>query len=65
MIMRKNKVPYYTVYLNKSDKVVAFGRSEECAAMLGLTMQGFYSILYHCRNCENPMYAVVIDKEEV
>ena len=64
MNMRKNKSAYYTVYLNKNDKVVAFGRSDECAAMLGLTMQGFYSILHHCRVCENPMYAVVIDKEE-
>ena len=63
--MRKYKKSYYTVYLNKNDTVVAFGSSYDCAAMLGLTMSGFYSILHHCRVCENPMYAVVIDKEEL
>ena len=43
------RTPYYTVYDNRTDEVLAFGRSEECARQLGVTLGSFYSILSRSR----------------
>ena len=37
---------YYTVYLNKTDKIVAVGDSEECRKQLGKTsLASFYRLV--------------------
>ena len=50
---------YYTVYDNKTDRVVAFGRAEECTQMLGLkSVACFYSIV--SKSHRRKKYSVVV-----
>lgn len=36
---------HYTVYLRKTDEIVAVGTAEECALQLGLKRGSFYTIV--------------------
>lgn len=59
----KYNSPYYTIYDNDTDNILAFGRSDECAAMLGITIGSFHSIVSRARNPEaESKYAVVIER---
>ena len=36
---------YYTVYLSKTDEIVASGTSIECAKIMGKSLNGFHSMV--------------------
>ena len=52
---------YYTVYLNNTDEVVAFGTSKECAAQLHKSINGFHSLVSKNRNGIHHKYTIIID----
>ena len=39
------ELPYYTVYLSKTDNIVASGTAKECAHQLRKSINGFYSMV--------------------
>ncbi|MGN0830847.1 MAG: hypothetical protein ACI4NI_06065 [Candidatus Ornithospirochaeta sp.] len=50
---------YYTIYLRKTDEVVAFGNSEECAAMMNRSLSSFYCMVNRNRNGKQHKYIIV------
>jgi len=54
--MTKKDVLYYTVYLKKNDEIVAFGTAEECAKMLNITLDSFYSAVTRTKKGERKKY---------
>lgn len=54
----------YTVYLNKTDEIVATGTSRKCAASLGLTLDSFYCMVSRVRRGKNQKYSVVTTEED-
>lgn len=54
---------YYTIYLEKTDEIVAFGTGEECARMLKKTMNNFRCLVSRSVSGENKKYLIV--KENV
>ena len=53
----------YTIYLNKTDEVVAFGSSRECAKALGMSRDSFYSMVSRVKKGKNRKYSIVIKNE--
>lgn len=53
---------YYTVYLKKSDEIVAFGTSEECASQLGFRNRStFHNIASLSRKGKRKKYEIIVD----
>lgn len=52
---------YYTIYLNSSDEIVAFGTSKECAEQLGTSISGIYNIACKTRKGVLKKYTVIKD----
>lgn len=52
---------YYTIYLKKTDAVVAFGNSEECAAMMNRSLSSFYCMVNRNRNGKQHKYIIVTE----
>ena len=55
------KRKYYTVYLNKTDEIIAVGDSAQCAKRLHTTVGSFYSTVTNCKKGKNFKYSIVID----
>lgn len=53
---------YYTVYLSKTDQVVASGYAEECAEQLKMSSHSFYSMISRVKSGANHKYEVDISK---
>ena len=47
---------YYTVWLHATETVVAFGPVEQCARMLGMTTDTFYSTISRINSGYNKKY---------
>ena len=61
------KYVYYTVYLAKNDRVIAFGLAEDCAKMLGMNKATFFSTVSHAKKGDNGKYEIekeIIDGDE-
>lgn len=61
------KYVYYTVYLAKNDKVIAFGLAEDCAKMLGMNKATFFSTVSHAKkgaNCKYEFEKEIMDRDE-
>lgn len=54
---------YYTVYDSRTDDVLAFGESMQCAKMLGITHASFYSMTSRVRAGKCDKYALVIEQD--
>ena len=54
---------YYTVYLAKTDEVVAYGTSAECAKQMGKTINGFHSLVSKNRSGKHHKYIIVVDDD--
>lgn len=52
---------YYTVYDARTDDILAFGESMQCAKMLGITHASFYSMASRVRKGKCDKYALVIE----
>jgi|GEM_PF-3104893 len=52
------KYVYYTVYLAKNERVIAFGLAEDCAKMLGMNKATFFSTVSHAKRGDNGKYEV-------
>lgn len=50
------KYVYYTVYLAKNDRVIAFGLAEDCAKMLGMNKATFFSTVSRAKKGDNGKY---------
>ncbi len=60
----KRKKKYYTVYLRKTDEIVAFGTSDECTEILHLTnVEQFYALVSKTRSGRLTRYAIVVDED--
>lgn len=58
----KNKrSSYYTVYLKKSQEVIATGDAASCAATLNRSMHSFYSLVTRVRNGQNEKYEIEVE----
>lgn len=57
---------YYTVYLNKNDKIVAFGDASQCAEQLKISqgVAGFRTILCRTKKGQLTKYTIVSEKVE-
>lgn len=56
---------YYTVYLNKTDEIVASGNAEECAKQLSKkSLASFYSLVSKNRVGVQKRYTVVTEPIE-
>ena len=54
---------YYTVYLNKTDEIVAFGTAKECAEKLHLAdVEVFYATVSKNKSGILKKYTVVVDE---
>ena len=53
---------YYTVYLRKTDEVVAFGDATECAKMLRRSVDSFYCTVNRNSNGRNKKYTIVKER---
>lgn len=61
------KYVYYTVYLAKNDRVIAFGLAGDCAKMLGMNKATFFSTLSNAKKGDNEKYEFqkeIIDEDE-
>lgn len=54
---------YYTVYLAKTDEVVAYGTSAECAKQMGKNINGFHSLVSKNRSGKHYKYIIVFDND--
>lgn len=43
--LKQKKISYYTVYIAKTDEIIASGIASDCAEQLGKTLNGFYSMV--------------------
>lgn len=59
--MNDDRLTYYTVYDDRTDKVLAFGTAREAAAMLGVTLHTFYCIVIKAGRGQMKKYAVVAE----
>ena len=50
---------YYTVYLSKTDTIVASGTADECVKQLGITKSSFYRIVSMARDGISKKYTVL------
>ena len=57
---------YYTVYLNKNEKVVAFGDAKQCAEQMHLTngAASFYAVTSRCKAGKIKKYTIICEKVE-
>ena len=65
--MEKGKIVYYTVYLAENDEIVAYGTPDECAKMLGMSKNTFFSIVCHTKGGRLNKYEFcreLVDREE-
>ncbi len=53
---------YYTVYLEKTDKVVAFGTARQCAEMMGITYEHFQSLVSKWRHGKRMKHTFIIEE---
>lgn len=58
-VLKGNKKQYYTVWLSKTDQIVATGTAEECAEQLGMTKASFYSLVWRAREGMRKKYTVL------
>lgn len=53
---------YYTVYLRKTDEIIAFGTADECAAQLGLSgKNSFHCTASKSRNGKANKYEIIVE----
>lgn len=52
---------YYTVYLKKSQEIVASGNALVCAKALKCSVHSFYSMVTRVRNGQNEKYEIEIE----
>lgn len=63
MAKRGRPRKYYTVYLRKTDEIIAFGTAEACAVQLGLkNSEIFRSIVSNARHGISHRYEIIVDK---
>ena len=56
---------YYTVYLRKTDEIVAFGTSKECTEKMGLAdVEQFYALVSKNRAGLQKRYVIVVDEDD-
>lgn len=60
MCKRRN---YYTVYLRKTDELVASGSAEDCAAAMNQSVDSFYSMVCRVRKGTNRKYEIYIEEQ--
>lgn len=58
---RGAKPKRYTVYLNKTEEVIAFGTAKECAAAMGRSVKVFYETVGRCRSGKVKKYTFVVE----
>lgn len=56
------KSPYYTVYDNQTDEILAFGKYDECAKMLGVKAGSFYSLVSRAKAGLSKKYSIVVEQ---
>lgn len=52
----------YSVYLRKTDELVAFGTARECAARLGMTLLSFYSTVTRSQSGQQRKYEIISER---
>ena len=57
-------INYYTVYLNKTEEIIASGTAEECARQLNTTTGVFYCIKSRAMSGKIKKYSVVTERYE-
>ena len=50
---------HYTVYLRRTDELVASGTAKECAAQLGMTTASFYDMEKRVRKGKQKKYEIL------
>ena len=58
---RGPKPKRYTVYLNKTEEVIAFGTAKECAEIMGRSVKTFYETVGRCRSGKVKKYTFVVE----
>lgn len=53
---------HYTVYLNKTDEVIAVGAARECAAAIKVGLDSFYNICSRSRKGKLKKYTFVVEE---
>ena len=53
------KIYYYTVYLAKTDEIVASGTSKECAKELGKSLNNFHSTVSKNKLGKHKKYSIL------
>ena len=54
----------YAVYLNKTDELLCFGTSRECAEYLGMTLDSFYCMVSRVKSGKNRKYSIVKEEDD-
>lgn len=54
---------YYTVYLRKTDEVIASGTSKECARILKKSVNGFHSMVSKNLKGKQNKYDVIVEED--
>lgn len=52
----------YSVYLRKTDEIVAFGTARECAARLGMTLSSFYPTVSRSQSGQQRKYEIISEE---
>ena len=61
--MKKERSKYhYTVYLNATDEVVAFGAAKQCAKLMNTNYESFQSRVSKWRHNKNKKYSFLIEE---
>lgn len=55
---------YYTVYDNRTDKIIIAGNSVQCAAHLGIKQESFYYAISRQNRPGNHRYTIIVEKNE-
>lgn len=55
---------YYTVYLKKSDELLASGYANECAEQMNISVHSFYSMVSRVKSGKNNKYEVFTQHNE-
>ena len=59
-----HKMHWYTIYLRKTEEVIASGRGVQCAQALGMSMGTFWCTVSRCRSGKNRKYEIMIEDIE-
>ena len=57
-------VLYYTVYRRGTDEIVAYGTAQECARIMGASLNTFYSIVSKNRKGIRSTYDILTERLE-